>query len=163
TEPQRHPQHQCGQAEHGGPLEFHSAEGAGQVREERAAQRISVRFPTRQRGATFGGSRDQIEWECDEEGGQHGQRRPLGDALQPLVLTEDRLWNCETRFRGEETMDDADCWVLEVRPRQILTGQRYFDGLLWIDKKAYNIVRMEGRAVPEIRTTKTENLFPRFT
>ena len=83
--------------------------------------------------------------------------------IQPMVLTEDRLWNYETKFRGEETMDDVDCWVLQVRPRQILSGQRFFDGMIWVDKKEYNIVRMEGQAVPQIRTTKTENLFPRFT
>ena len=83
--------------------------------------------------------------------------------IQPLVLTEDRLWNYETRFRGEETMDDVDCWVLQVRPRQILEGQRFFDGLVWVDKKEYNIVRMEGHAVPQIRTMTSENLFPRFT
>jgi len=83
--------------------------------------------------------------------------------LQPLVLTEDRLWNYESKFRGEERMDDVDCWVLQVRPRQILAGQRYFDGLIWVDQKEYNVVRMEGQAVPQIRTMKTENLFPRFT
>jgi len=88
--------------------------------------------------------------------------RDLRD-IQPLVLTEDRLFNYETRFRGEETMDDVDCWVLQVRPRQILEGQRFFDGLVWVDKKEYNIVRMEGQAVPQIRSTKSENLFPRFT
>ncbi len=83
--------------------------------------------------------------------------------IQPLVLTEDRLWNYETKFRGEETMDGVDCWVLQVRPRQILEGQRFFDGMIWVEKQAYNIVRMEGQAVPQIRTTKRENLFPRFT
>jgi hypothetical protein len=83
--------------------------------------------------------------------------------IQPLVLTEDRLWNYETRFRGEESVDGVDCWVLQARPRQILDGQRFFDGLLWVDKLGYNIVRMEGQAVPQIRSTKTENLFPRFT
>jgi len=83
--------------------------------------------------------------------------------IQPLVLTEDRLWNYETRFRGEETVDGVDCWVLQVRPRQILQGQRLFDGMVWVDKKEYNIVRMDGQAVPEIRTMKSENLFPRFT
>ena len=83
--------------------------------------------------------------------------------IQPLVLTEDRLWNYETKPRGEEMVDDVDCWVLQVRPRQILSEQRFFDGLLWVDKKDYNIVRMEGQAVPQIRTTKTENLFPKFT
>ena len=83
--------------------------------------------------------------------------------IQPFVLTEERLWSYETRFRGEESMDGVDCWVLEARPRQILQGQRFFDGLLWIDKKTYNVVRMEGKAVPEIVSTKSENLFPRFT
>ena len=83
--------------------------------------------------------------------------------IQPLVLTEERLWNYETKFRGEETMDGVDCWVLQVRPRQILEGQRFFDGMIWVDRKEYNIVRLEGQAVPQIRTTKTENLFPRFT
>jgi hypothetical protein len=83
--------------------------------------------------------------------------------IQPLVLTTDRLWNYEVKFKGEEPMDGLDCWVLQVRPRQILEGQRFFDGLLWVEQKDYNIVRMEGRAVPEIRTSKSENLFPRFT
>ena len=83
--------------------------------------------------------------------------------IQPLVLTEDRLWNYEAVFKGDETVDDVDCWVLQVRPRQILSGQRFFDGMMWVDKKEYNIVRMEGRAVPQIRTLKSENLFPRFT
>lgn len=83
--------------------------------------------------------------------------------IQPLVLTEDRLWNYETKPRGDENMDGVDCWVLQVQPRQILEGQRFFDGLIWVDKKEYNIVRMEGRAVPQIRSMKSENLFPRFT
>lgn len=83
--------------------------------------------------------------------------------IQPLVLTEDRLWNYLTRFRGEENVDDVDCWVLQVEPRQILEGQRFFNGLIWVDKKGLNIVRMEGQAVPQIITTKSENLFPRFT
>ena len=84
-------------------------------------------------------------------------------SIQPLVLTDDQLWNYETKFRGEERMDDVDCWVLQVRPRQILQGQRLFDGLIWVEKAAYNIVRLEGQAVPQMITTKSENLFPRFT
>lgn len=83
--------------------------------------------------------------------------------IQPLVLTEDRLWNYETKLRGEENIDGVDCWVMAVRPRQILEGQRFFDGLLWVDQKEYNIVRMQGQAVPQIRSMKSENLFPRFT
>jgi hypothetical protein len=83
--------------------------------------------------------------------------------IQPLTLTEEQLWNYDTKSRGDEMMDDVDCWVLQVRPRQILDGQRFFDGMIWVDKKEYNIVRLQGQAVPQIRTTQQENLFPRFT
>jgi hypothetical protein len=83
--------------------------------------------------------------------------------IQPVVLTEDRLWNYEATFRGDETVDGIDCWVLQVKPRGILSGQRLFDGMIWVEKKELNIVRLQGQAVPQIRTLKSENLFPRFT
>ena len=83
--------------------------------------------------------------------------------IQPLTLTEEQLWNYDTKFRGDEIMDDVDCWVLQIKPRQIFEGQRFFDGTIWVDKKDYNIVRMQGQAVPQIVTMKQENLFPRFT
>jgi hypothetical protein len=83
--------------------------------------------------------------------------------IQPFVMTEDQLWNYETKFRGDENIDGVDCWVLQVRPRQILQGQRLFDGMLWADKKDFSIVRLEGQAVPQMLSRKSENLFPRFT
>jgi hypothetical protein len=83
--------------------------------------------------------------------------------IQPFVLVEDLLAIYETKFRGEEKIDDADCFVLQVRPRQILSAQRLFDGMLWIKKDGLAIIRSEGQAVPQIRSMKQENLFPRFT
>jgi hypothetical protein len=83
--------------------------------------------------------------------------------IQPFVLVEDFLPIYETNFRGEEKMDGVDCWVLQVRPRQILQGQRLFDGMIWVSKQDYSVIRSEGQAVPQIRTTKSENLFPKFT
>jgi hypothetical protein len=83
--------------------------------------------------------------------------------IQPFVLTEDMMFVYETKYRGTERMDDIDCFVLQVRPRQILHGMRLFEGLLWIHPEDFSIVRMEGQAVPQILGTKQENLFPRFT
>jgi hypothetical protein len=83
--------------------------------------------------------------------------------IQPFVLVEDLLPIYETKFRGEEKMEDVDCYVLQVRPRQILAGQRLFDGLLWVKQDDFAIVRSEGQAVPQVRSLKQENLFPRFT
>jgi hypothetical protein len=83
--------------------------------------------------------------------------------VQPFLFDAGQLWFYETRFKGEETIDGIDCYILQVRPRQILAGQRLFDGLVWASRKDYSIVRTEGKAVPEIRSMKNENLFPRFT
>lgn len=82
--------------------------------------------------------------------------------IQPLLLTKEQLPLYSTRYRGEETIEDTPCWVLAVAPRQILDGQRLFDGLLWVAQSDFSIVRSEGKAVPEILGTKKENLFPRF-
>jgi hypothetical protein len=83
--------------------------------------------------------------------------------IQPFILSEDMLFVYETKYRGTERVDERECFVLEVRPRQILAGMRLFDGLLWINPGDYSIVRMEGRSVPQIHRKKEENLFPRFT
>jgi hypothetical protein len=83
--------------------------------------------------------------------------------IQPFVLMEDQLWIYQTEYKGEEPVDGQNCWVLSVRPRQILAGQRLFEGLLWIAEADFSVVRSEGQAVPQIVTGKQENLFPRFT
>ena len=86
--------------------------------------------------------------------------------IQPLLLTPELLPRYEVRFRGEESVDGHDCWVLQVRPRQILQGMRLFDGMLWAEKTGLNIVRSEGQAVPSVYShadgKDSENLFPRF-
>ena len=83
--------------------------------------------------------------------------------IQPLLLTKDRLWLYQTQPRGEEIIDGIPCWVLEVKPRQLLDGQRLFEGLLWATQSDFSVVRSQGRAVPQLLSKKEENLFPLFT
>src|SRR5277367_2020124 len=83
--------------------------------------------------------------------------------VQPFLLTKDQAFLYATQFRGEESMDGVDCFVVQISPRQILDGQRLFDGMLWVSKKDYSVIRSEGQAVPQIHTLKSENLFPHFT
>src|SRR5690606_10789204 len=67
--------------------------------------------------------------------------------------------------KGEEVIDGVNTWVLQVRPRQILEGMRMFDGIFWVDQRDNSIIRSEGRAVPQLRSTNSakDNLFPYFT
>jgi hypothetical protein len=83
--------------------------------------------------------------------------------VQPFVMTSDQLWNYDADYKGEEPVDGATCWVLRIRPKHILSGQRLFDGLLWVKQDDFSVIKSEGQAVPQIVTTKQENLFPRFT
>jgi hypothetical protein len=85
--------------------------------------------------------------------------------IQPLLFTTERLSFYETKVKGEETVDGIDCWVLQVRPRQLLDGMRMFDGIFWVDKRDDSIIRSEGRAVPQLRSNRAgkDNLFPYFT
>lgn len=83
--------------------------------------------------------------------------------VQPFLLTKAQLPLYESKFRGEEVIDGTPCFVVLVRPRQILSGQRFFEGMLWVRQSDFAIVRSEGQAVPQIITTQKENLFPHFT
>ena len=83
--------------------------------------------------------------------------------IQPLMLTPEMLPRYQVRFRGEETVDGVDCWVLEMTPRQVFAGFRMFDGMVWVGKIDLMVVRINGQAVPPVRTSRSENLFPRFT
>jgi hypothetical protein len=83
--------------------------------------------------------------------------------IQPFVMTEDQIWNYDADYKGEEPVDGIDCFVLRIQPKHILSGQRLFDGMLWVKEDDFSVVRSEGQAVPQIITTRQENLFPRFT
>lgn len=85
--------------------------------------------------------------------------------IQPMLLSEERLPLYQISSRGEETIDGAECWVLQVRPKQILYGMRLFEGSIWVDQRDFSVIRSEGRAVPQVQSTRAgkENLFPYFT
>lgn len=83
--------------------------------------------------------------------------------IQPFFLTSDQVSLYEGKYKGEETMDGVNCFVEYVRPRQILSTQRFFEGTLWVRESDLAVIRSEGQAVPQIETLKQQNLFPHFT
>ncbi len=83
--------------------------------------------------------------------------------IQPFLLTNAQAPLYSLKFRGEETMDGFNCYVVWIEPKQILSTQRFFQGLLWVRQTDFAVVRSEGQAVPQIETLKQQNLFPHFT
>ena len=83
--------------------------------------------------------------------------------VQPFLLTADNLALYEGQYKGEETIDGQQCFVEYIRPKQIFPKVRFFEGTLWVRESDLVVVRSEGQAVPQIETTKEQNLFPHFT
>ena len=83
--------------------------------------------------------------------------------VNPFVLTSEDLFHYQVKFQGRETMDEMECFVFRLAPRQILDGQRLFDGRIWVAENERQIVRAEGRPLPQVQRSKSENLFPHFT
>jgi len=83
--------------------------------------------------------------------------------VNPFLLTTDTLWLYEGQYKGEQQMDGEQCWVEYIRPKQILSTQRFFEGTLWVRESDFTVIRTEGQAVPQIDTLAEQNLFPHFT
>ena len=83
--------------------------------------------------------------------------------IQPFVLTSDELPEYDVKYLGHVTLDELTTYVFSVRPKEIKKGRQYFKGIVWVDDRDLQIVKSEGKPVPELKTKKGENLFPRFT
>jgi thiol-disulfide isomerase/thioredoxin len=83
--------------------------------------------------------------------------------IQPFVLTTEELPDYDVRYLGHVHVDEITAYVFSVRPKEIKKGRLYFQGTVWVDDRDLQIVKSEGKTVPEIKTGKGENLFPRFT
>ena len=87
--------------------------------------------------------------------------RDLRD-VNPFVLTMETLSFYRVRYKGTEPVDGDECHILQLRPRQILYGQRFFEGLVWIGVEHGQVGRAAGRPVPQIHRMEGSNLFPAF-
>lgn len=82
--------------------------------------------------------------------------------VQPFVLTTTELPKYDVTYVGRQQVDELSTYVFDVKPKVIEKKQRYFQGRVWVDDKDMQIVMTDGKAVPDIISHGTENVFPRF-
>lgn len=82
--------------------------------------------------------------------------------IQPFVLTTDDLPKYNVTYVGRQHIDQLGTYVFDVAPKKIEKGQRYFQGRIWVEDKDFEIVKTDGKAVPNIGKGPNENVFPRF-
>jgi len=87
-------------------------------------------------------------------------KEDISDAtsMQPFVLTAEELPNYEVKYKGKERIDELDLYKFDVKPKDIKSGKRYFEGRIWVDDLDYQIVMTRGKIVPDYR----DNKFPEF-
>lgn len=81
--------------------------------------------------------------------------------VQPFVLTTANLPNYYVRYLGKQTLDEIPCFTFAVKPREMVKGERYFAGIIWVDDRDLQIVKSYGRGVGLLRNN-SDNKFPKF-
>jgi len=83
--------------------------------------------------------------------------------VQPFVLTTSELPKYNVKYVDHVQLDELTTYVFDVAPKTIEKNQRYFQGRIWVEDKDLEIVKTDGKAVPDIRKKGgEENVFPRF-
>ena len=77
-------------------------------------------------------------------------------SVQPFVMTNDEL-----RYLGPQRVDELETYVFSVKPKQMIKGERYFVGQIWVDQRDLQIVKTDGKAEGVLRK-KQDQQFPRF-
>jgi hypothetical protein len=101
-----------------------------------------------------------------EEGGLSITKEDLDDLRNklPFVLTSDEVSEYAILYVGQQQQDELHTYVFDIAPKQIEKGKRYFQGRIWVDDHDFQIVKTNGKTVPDIRKKRgEENLFPSFT
>jgi outer membrane lipoprotein-sorting protein len=83
----------------------------------------------------------------------------------PFVLTTDELNDYNVLYVGQQQEDELHCYVFDIAPKHAdpKSKQRFFQGRAWVDDQDFQIVKVYGKRVPDIRTKHNENVFPKFT
>jgi hypothetical protein len=80
----------------------------------------------------------------------------------PFVLTTAEVGEYDIKYIGRQKVDEIDCYVFDVNPKQIVKGKRYLSGRIWVDATDLQIVVVDGRMVPDDTKRGQEDLHPPF-
>jgi hypothetical protein len=81
----------------------------------------------------------------------------------PFVLTTPELPQYDLTYLGRQKVDDIDTYVFDCKPKELVKGKRYFQGKVWVDQQQFEIVLINGKAVPDNLRRGHEDLSPPYT
>lgn len=81
--------------------------------------------------------------------------------VQPFVLTTKDINKYLVRYLGRQTLDEIPCYAFAVKPKSMVAGERYFEGIVWVDDRDLQIVKSYGRGIGVLKKN-SDNQFPKF-
>lgn len=80
------------------------------------------------------------------------------DRIPAFPLTTAQLAKYDLKFIGEEQVDEIDCYIFKVKPKLLDRTRAYLDGLVWVDTKYLEVVKIYGRWVNELGEVRSATL-----
>jgi hypothetical protein len=81
----------------------------------------------------------------------------------PFVLTTPELPQYNLTYLGRQKVDDIQTYVFDCKPKTIEKNHRYFQGKVWVDQQEFEIVLINGKAVPDDTRPGHADLSPPYT
>lgn len=81
--------------------------------------------------------------------------------VQPFVLTAADVDKYKITYLGKQTLDEISCFSFAVKPKKMVEGLRYFEGVVWVDDRDLQIVKTYGRGVGVGKKVEKQR-FPKF-
>ncbi len=82
-------------------------------------------------------------------------------SVQPFVLTTEDVGKYDVKYLEKQNVDEIPCYVFSVKPKQLLKGERYFEGQIWVDDRDLQIVKTYGKGVGQLKKNEDQQ-FPKF-
>lgn len=79
-----------------------------------------------------------------------------------FALTAEDVNLYDIKYVGRQQVDEVQCYVFDVSPKQIEKKKRYFLGRVWVDATEMQIVVTNGRMVPDDTRKGSEDLHTPF-
>jgi hypothetical protein len=81
--------------------------------------------------------------------------------VNPFVLTTKEIPEFDINYLGKEKVDEISCYNFSIKPKKLVPGKRYFEGMIWVDDRDLQIVKTYGKGVGYIKKS-ADNQFAKF-
>ncbi len=80
------------------------------------------------------------------------------DRIPPFPLTTSQLAKYDLKYIGDEQIDEIDCYIFQVKPKNVDRAHAYLEGLAWVDTKYLEVVKTYGKWVNELGDVHIANM-----